>query len=108
MGTQLPLLGTEVNTMVQILILSALVAVSVAMPAGPPAPYAPPPPLTNLPPINLLPTNPRNFPHNLSLTNMELRMTTLVPALTSLRPKTPRESFKANTELLFLMAEPKL
>merc|ERR1712038_996689 len=44
MGTQLPLLGTEVNTMVQILILSALVAVSVAMPAGPPVPYAPPPP----------------------------------------------------------------
>merc|ERR1712111_261992 len=48
-----------------------------------------PPQPTNPPPTNPHPmgTNLKNSPLNLSLTNMESRMTTLVPASTSLRLK---------------------
>merc|ERR550532_1295125 len=51
---------------------------------------------------------PKNSPLNLSLTNTELKMTTQVPALTSLNLKIPMESYKVNTVLPFPMAVPKL
>merc|ERR1719244_499027 len=60
--------------------------------------------ITPLPRDTLL----RNSPLNPSLTNMELKMITPVPALTNLNHKIPTESSKVNTVSPFPMAVPKL
>merc|ERR1719244_1756402 len=60
--------------------------------------------ITPLPRDTLL----RNSPLNPSLTNMELKMITPVPALTNLNHKIPTESSKENTVSPFPMAVLKL